>query len=80
MCWNGTGLVGSVPPSAGTRGSVRARLLSEHSFEGLERFRDGSEAQGCDVMLEWGEGKDLADEQLGMRLWDFSGVGTNGTE
>ena len=32
------------------------------------------------MRLEWGEGKDLADERLGTRLKDFSGVGTNGTE
>ena len=45
-------------------GSAHARLLSGSLCGELEPFRDGSEACGCDVRLEWGEGEDLADERL----------------
>jgi hypothetical protein len=81
VCWNVTGLGdGALPRTDIGGGSTRARLLSGSSCEELECFRDGSEAQGCDVRLEWGEGEDLADERLGAGLKVFSGVGTNGME
>lgn len=47
---NVTGLGNGVLPRKGIGGgSARAHLLSGSSCEELEHFRDGSEAQGCDV-------------------------------